>query len=83
MVDQIRGPQINRLLEFGDVSEAGYCQQAVQEERDRIRAALKVRCSGITVTGRCALNLGHIGGCYTQADTISITRERLEEILGG
>lgn len=64
------------------------CAAAVQRERDRIRAALEVRCGRPSLTRGgnpfdCALNKGHIGDCYPIHGTISVRKERLEEILNG
>lgn len=67
-------------------------QQAHQHgsawEIKRIRAAIEQRCGRdrISLGGnpfRCELNLGHIGDCSAFSGTLTITRERLEEILNG
>ena len=64
----------------------GY-DEGIEGERSRIRAAFKVRC-GLNIEAAehgivCGLNRGHIGPCSRLALTISITRERFEEILNG
>lgn len=52
----------------------------------RVRAAYEIRCLRVvagTTMQTCGLNKGHIGGCATINATITVSRERLEEILDG
>ena len=59
--------------------------EGVRSEHDRILAALKARCGGQLANDarRCGLNKGHIGGCSPITATITVSRDRLEEILNG
>jgi hypothetical protein len=61
----------------------GY-EEGVADTISRIRTALEERCNLTVGENPCLLNRGHISGCSTRiAATISITKDRLEEILNG
>lgn len=70
-----------------DSYDAGF-DDGREGETARIRAAIGQRCGldRITLAGipfRCGLNKGHIGDCSAFSGTLTITRERLYEILDG
>lgn len=60
---------------------------SAEAERDRIRAELRRECGGkvggFRVGEPCRLNKGHIGGCSTFEGVVTVSIERVMEILNG